>query len=125
MSTIKEVFKYLKKNCFLIMDEPELNLHPDWQVKFAEILVLMVKELNIHMYINSHSPHFVEALEVYSAKYGLVDDTKFYLSQLNENNNYNFKEILREDLVILYNNLGDPYDDINQVRAENMKKGIF
>lgn len=58
----------LKKDCFLIIDEPELNLHPDWQVKFAEVLIMMIKKLNITVFINSHSPHFVEALEVYSAK---------------------------------------------------------
>lgn len=114
----------LKENCFLIIDEPELNLHPDWQVKFAEILVLMIKKLNIHMYINSHSPHFVEALEVYSAKYGLVEDTMFYLSRGNDDK-FIFEDILRDDLVILYDNLGDSYDVINHVRAENMKNGIL
>lgn len=28
---------------FLILDEPEVNLHPEWQFKFAEILVLLAK----------------------------------------------------------------------------------
>lgn len=117
--------RVLKKNCFLIIDEPELNLHPQWQVSFAEILVLMIKELNISIYINSHSPQFVEALEVYSAKYDLIDDSKFYLSVETSEDKFIFEEILREDLVILYDNLGNPYDTINQVRAANMKNGIF
>ena len=46
----------LSENSFLIMDEPEVNLHPEWQVKFAEIIILLAKELNITIYINTHSP---------------------------------------------------------------------
>lgn len=117
--------RVLKENSFLIMDEPEVNLHPEWQIRFAELLVLLIKELNIYIYINSHSPHFIEALEVYSGKYGLVDESKFYLSCENENGKFDFEEMDRDDLVILYNNLGDPYDVINKVRADNMKHGIF
>jgi len=43
--------KELTENSFLILDNPEINLHPEFQVKFAEILVLAVKELNITLYI--------------------------------------------------------------------------
>lgn len=115
----------LNENSFLIMDEPEVNLHPEWQVKFAELIVLMIKELHVSMFINSHSPQFIEAIEVYSAKYGLSDETKFYLSKESESNKFDFEEIQRDDLVILYNNLGDPYNKINKTRAENMRNGIF
>lgn len=115
----------LNENSFIIMDEPEVNLHPEWQVKFARILVLMIKELNIKVFINSHSPQFIEALEVYSAKYGLSDETKFYLSKKSESDKFDFEEISRDDLVILYNDLGDHYTTINKVRAENMRNGIF
>ena len=115
----------LTEHSFLIMDEPEVNLHPEWQVEFAEIIVLMIKELNISIFINTHSPQFIEALEVYSAKYELSDETTFYLSKESESGKFDFKEILRDDLVILYNNLGNPYNTINKIRAENMRNGIF
>lgn len=115
----------LKENSYLIMDEPEVHLHPEWQVKLAKILVLLVKDLNVNLFINSHSPQFIEAIEVYSAKYELSDETKFYLSKESESNKFDFKEITRDDLVILYNNLGDPYNKINKIRAENMRNGIF
>ncbi|WP_458404710.1 AAA family ATPase [Methanobrevibacter sp.] len=115
----------LNENSFIIMDEPEVNIHPEWQVKFAELIVLMIKELDISIFINSHSPQFIEALEVYSAKYELSDETKFYLSKESESNAFDFDEISRDDLVILYNNLGNPYNIVNKVRAENMRNGIF
>ncbi len=114
----------LTENSFIIMDEPEVNIHPEWQLKLAEIIVLMIKELNIPLFINSHSPHFIEALEVYSGKYGLVDESKFYLSEEDENGKYNFREIKRKNLNQLYNNLGKPYEIIDEIRIENAFNGI-
>lgn len=113
----------LKEDSFLIMDEPELNLHPEWQVRLAEMLVLLVKELNIYLYINSHSPQFIEALEVFSAKYGLRDDCKFYLSK-KVNGKFSFIDIERKNLQILYDDLGNPYDAIDEIRTENFVNGI-
>ena len=117
--------RMLNENSFIIMDKPEVNLHPEWQLKLAETIILMIKELNIPVFINSHSPHFIEALEVYSGKYNLIEESKFYLSKESEYDKFNFEEISRDDLVILYNNLGNPYNAINKIRAENMKNGIF
>ena len=113
----------LKENSFLIIDEPEVNLHPEWQIRFAEILVLLAKEANIYLYINSHSPHFIEALEVFSAKEGLADESKFYLSE-ESNDKFSFREIKRKNLNILYDNLGRPYDEIDKIRMENVFNGI-
>lgn len=111
----------LKANSFLIMDEPEVHLHPELQVKLAEILVLLVKDLNVNLFINSHSPQFIEAIEVYSTKYGLKNETNFYLSQKDENSEkYNVKQIPLDKLYELYNNLGDPYDIIDKVRGKNI-----
>lgn len=111
----------LKENTYLIMDEPEVHLHPEWQVKLAQILVLLVKDLNVNLFINSHSSEFIEAIEVYSIKYGLRDDTNFYLTRKDENGEkYNVEKIEYENLYELYNNLGDPYDIIDEVRGKNI-----
>lgn len=111
----------LKENSYLIMDEPEVHLHPEWQVKLAQILVLLVKDLNVNLFINSHSPQFIEAIEVYSIKYGLRDETNFYLTKKDEaSEKYNVEKIEYDNLYELYNNLGDPYDLIDEVRGENL-----
>ena len=111
----------LKENSYLIMDEPEVHLHPEWQVKLAQILVLLVKDLNVNLFINSHSPQFIEAIEVYSIKYGLRDETNFYLTKKDENSEkYNIEKIEYDNLYEIYNNLGDPYDIIDEVRGENI-----
>ena len=116
--------RILTENSFLIIDEPEVNLHPEWQFKFAEILTLLAHELNVTIYINTHSPLFIEALEVYSGKYGLVDESKFYLSEEDESGKYNFREIKRKSLNQLYDNLGKPYEIIDEIRIENAFNGI-
>ena len=111
----------LKENSYLIMDEPEVHLHPEWQVKLAKILILLVKDLNINLFINSHSPQFIEAIEVYSVKYGLKDETKFYLTNKDDaSEKYDVCEISYDGLHELYNNLGDPYDIIDEVRGKNI-----
>jgi len=71
------IYNDLDNNSFIIMDEPEVHLHPLWQLKFAKIVILLAKYGNINFYINSHSPQFIEAIEVYSQKYEIQDHTIF------------------------------------------------
>lgn len=101
---------------FLIIDEPEVNLHPEWQVKFAEILVLAVKELNITLYINTHSPFFAEAIEVYSAYYNLKDDSNFYIATNPEDNDKSNFKLVNDNISEVYVHLGYPFNIINQIR---------
>jgi len=107
----------LKKDDFLIIDEPEVNLHPEWQFKFAEILVLLAKDLNITIYLNSHSPFFIEAIDAFTEFYDMQDDVNYYLTQESENEGkYDFTRIRQDELYKIYDNLGRPYDLIDQLR---------
>ena len=110
----------LRQNSFLIIDEPEVNLHPDWQFKFAEILVLLSKELNITIYINSHSPLFIEAIRTYSDKYDLLDDTNFYLSDKSDiNGKFDIFKVSHNNLSSVYRVLGKPYEILSEISIEN------
>ena len=111
----------LKENSFLIIDEPESSLHPEWEIKYAEILVLLVKELNIHIYLNSHSPMFIEAISLYSQYYDLIDETNFYLTQ-EVNGKYNFKKINPKNMGEVYENLTRPYDELDKIKAKILFK---
>ena len=119
----------LKEDSFLILDEPEVNLHPEWQFKLAEILVLLVKDLNISLYINTHSPMFIEAMEVFTKYYNLEEDTYYYLTKLDEDSEregYKFKYVKVKNIYELYDNLSDPYDKIDNYRLKaNLKKNDF
>lgn len=112
----------LKENSFLIIDEPESSLHPEWEIKFAEILILLVKDLNIHIYLNSHSPMFIEAISLYSQYYDLLKDTNFYLTQKTTNDKFNFKKINPKNLGEVYENLTKPYDELDKLKAKILFK---
>ena len=121
LATIQLLFdnNELTKNSFLILDEPEINLHPGFQVEFAKILVLAARNLNITLYINTHSPFFAEAIEAYSRHYNLVEYTNFYLTEkVDGTDKYNYNLLDNDEIVEVYDNLGNPFDIIHKVKVQ-------
>ena len=109
----------LTKNSFLILDEPEINLHPRFQVELAKILVLAAMDLNITLYINTHSPFFAESIEAYSRYYNFMEETNFYLSQKAiDNDKYNHNLLERNEILDIYEDLGNPFDIIHKVKVQ-------
>lgn len=72
----------IEYNGTIILDEPEIHLHPEWQLIFAELIVLLHKEFGMHILLNTHSPYFLRAIQVYSAKHEVADRCKYYLAEL-------------------------------------------
>jgi predicted ATPase len=103
----------IKERGVLILDEPEIHLHPEWQLKFAEILVVLQKELNLTMLITTHSPYFLEAIEVYSAKYNIKDRCSYYLTEVN-GDTADAKEVT-ENVDKIYKQLAKPFYTFDKV----------
>lgn len=107
----------IHENGILILDEPETHLHPAWQLVMAEVIVLLCKCLNVKILLNTHSPYFLDALEVYSARYSIADKCKYYLSH----NVGNMSEV--EDVTgsidKIYEKLLVPVQDLYDLRSEN------
>ena len=112
----------LKEDSFLIIDEPEVNLHPEWQVKLAEILTILAADLNIHIYINTHSPMFIEAMSVYAEYYELLEETYFYLTERHAEGGFYFKKISHNNMGAVYQNLAGPYDILDKIKAKLSRK---
>ena len=70
----------------VILDEPEINLHPSWQAVYAEALVKLQKQYRLRLIVTSHSPYFIRAIEVYSDLNGMMDTLNVYSTQRNEEN---------------------------------------
>jgi predicted ATP-dependent endonuclease of OLD family len=70
----------LNERSLLIIDEPEIHLHPKWQVEYAKLIVLLVKN-DIPVLLTSHSPEIIQALNVFSEKFGIQDRTAYYLTE--------------------------------------------
>ncbi len=57
----------INENRLLIWDEPENHLHPEWQIRLAELLVDL-SLTGVPVLISSHSPYFIQAIRFYSQK---------------------------------------------------------
>lgn len=104
----------LKSKSILILDEPEIHLHPQWQLLFAELIVLIQKEFNMRILLNTHSPYFLKAIEVYAAKYATADKCKYYLACTDNT----LKDVTGHTEEI-YKLLARPLQDLENVRYEN------
>lgn len=94
------------KNSTLILDAPETHLHPNLKIALAEIIVLLQKEMKLHILTNIYSPYFLRAIEVFSKKYDIADTTKYYLSY-NDGDNAKIKDVTLNTSEI-YKELSDP-----------------
>lgn len=74
-------YRVLRKKSVLILDEPEINLHPEWQTEYARIVVMLQKELDLHIVITTHSPFFLKALENAVSEYGIREKCHYYYAQ--------------------------------------------
>lgn len=104
----------LQKNGTIVLDEPETHLHPDWQIIFAELIVLLNKYLGMHILINSHSPYFVRAIEVYSSKYEVADKCKYYLAYDNEKSGLAEVKDVSDSVSEIYSTLSSAFDILEQ-----------
>ena len=112
--------KSISDGTWLILDEPEVNLHPGMQIELAKLLVQIAKELNVNIYLNSHSPFIIEAMEVFSKKEKIEDEVSFFLTDSIEDNEnkFNLFEVKRDELNKIYDNLAEPYHILNSIRFE-------
>lgn len=84
----------LSDKTLLIIDEPESNLHPQWIIEYAHLIILLHKNVGIKFFIASHNPDMVSAIKHISEKEGLIDSLNFYLAEKIENKYlYNYKHL--------------------------------
>ena len=106
----------LKEKDVLILDEPEIHLHPAWQMVYAEIIVLLQKCFDLTVVLTTHSAHFLEALQYFAKKHALTERCNYYLS---ENSRYGCT--LRDvtvDTTEIYAQLVDPSILLDKLRYE-------
>ena len=103
----------IKENSIIILDEPETNLHPLWQVKLAELLISLVNETEMKILINSHSPYFIEALEIGCGKKLNKNNYRFYFSEIKDST-ASVRDVT-SDTDIIYNSLAAPYEILDRL----------
>lgn len=84
----------LTDKTLLIIDEPESNLHPQWIIEYARLIVLLNKKIGIKFFIASHNPDMVSAIKYISEKEGIANNLNFYLAEKGKNKYlYDYKHL--------------------------------
>lgn len=73
----------LKKKDVLILDEPEIHLHSEWQIIYAELIVILQKTFDLTILLVTHSFQFLESLNFFMKKYGIWDKGNYYMPESN------------------------------------------
>lgn len=86
-----------KKGDLLMVDEPELNLHPENQRRIARLFARLVN-LEIKVFITTHSDYIVKELNTLI----MLNNDKPHLKRIVEESNYKESELIKADQVKLY-----------------------
>ena len=121
------IIQILLDNCYMtpyglfIFDEPEIHLHPKWQLKFAHLITKLVKN-NIKIVVNSHSPYMIEALKRYSDIEKIEKKIDFYLAE-----DGNIEQIVNSNaktLSEIFAKLSQPFDEFEKMESSDLEQLI-
>ena len=106
----------LKEKDVVILDEPEIHLHPQWQIVYAELIVLLQKTFDLSIVVTTHSPYFVDALNLFSCKYETDKQVNYYLSS-NIDNMVKMEHV-SDHIESLYRKMVSPVQILDTLRYE-------
>jgi predicted ATPase len=104
---------FINRTSILILDEPEIHLHPKWQLLYAKVITVLAKN-EIPILVTSHSPYMIEALKRYSDNYNLEKITNFYLSSENTIQDEN-------KLEDIFRVLSEPFETFREMDAKRLR----
>lgn len=107
----------INKRTVLILDEPEVHLHPKWQNDLSGFLVSLVKDLGVTVLLTTHSLQFCLGLYKQAQHSSIMNKCNFYQGKLAnsvplfENKNNSMKD--------LFDPLVEPFLVINSMEESN------
>lgn len=105
---------WLTENTLLEIDEPETNLHPQWVVELAHLLVCINKTFGTKILITSHNPDMVSAIRYISEKVGVLNTTRFYLAEQRESSDmFDYKD-LGSDIEPVFGSFNKSFDTLQK-----------
>ena len=107
----------LNSETMLILDEPEAHLHPKWQNLFAEIVVMLVKKMNLCVLLTTHSPNFMLAIDAYMRKYDLSEKTNFYQTNFLEDGFVQY-QCVNDNMDVIYRDFLQYLSEVKMLRNE-------
>ncbi len=86
-----------KRGDLLMVDEPELNLHPTNQRRMARLFARLVN-LGIRVFVTTHSDYFVKELNTLI----MLKQDKPYLQEIAQTEGYRSEELITADKIRVY-----------------------
>ena len=99
----------------LVLDEPEIHLHPEWQIEFCRFIIELVSK-GVPIVVSSHSPYFIQGLRYFAAEHGIEKDVTYYMAEKNSDNLAVFEDVTN-DLNRVFTLLAAPLNKIMNVDA--------
>lgn len=99
----------LEENGIVVLDEPEVHLHPAWQIAFARIIVELQKAFHLNFLITTHSVEFLTAIEHFSQNSGMEKICHYYYLDTNPESGMSVSVETSDSLDVIYRNLSTPY----------------
>lgn len=105
----------LREGDVLILDEPEINLHPEWQIRYASILVRLQKLLYLKILITTHTPYFLEAIETASEIEKISENCHYYQAKEIDYATSELKEVTGQTRLV-YDELAEPFQELEDMQ---------
>lgn len=107
----------IEENGIVVIDEPEVHLHPEWQIKYAEVIVMLQKAYGLNIVLTTHSMDFLSALVHYSKKYGIEDFCNYYLTEIDKGSgaeSFPLAQLkwMNKDIQGMYASIAEPFDKL-------------
>lgn len=104
----------LTDKTLLIIDEPESNLHPQWIIEYARIIVMLNKELGVKFFLATHNPDMVSAIRYISEKEEILNTVNFYLAEKSDKKfKFNYR-YLDKEIDPIFESFNIAIDKINR-----------
>ncbi len=102
-------------NFTLLVEEPEISLHPNFQSKLADVFSLANKKYGVNFIIETHSEYLIRKLQYLTLKKELVpgDSKIYYLNSIEDlsNGNTHMKQISIKENGLLTTSFGKGFLD--------------
>lgn len=103
--------RWLHTKGILIIDEPEVHLHPKWEVEFANLIAHFVK-IGIKVVVATHSVYMVKALREFTKD--IPEQVNFYLTNPADGNAVQTKiEDVTNETYRIFKKFADPLSDLS------------
>ncbi len=104
---------YIENGGIIILDEPEIHLHPEWMKIYAELVALLQKTLSLNIIISTHNADFLSFLELSCKRNNIWDKCNFYLFKDKGDASSQIEDVT-EDISVIYKELGEPFIKVSE-----------